>query len=127
MKEINHYVLPLVATSWYSLGLELLDREHEKSLEIIEENNKHDVESCCRKMFVKWLETSESSTCTWEQLIDAIKRIDLIKAAEKIELLLQQGNLMLYHKSYSRVVVLYIGIMRVAPKYHPKTSLTFTL
>ena len=99
MKDINRHVIPSVATSWYSLGLELLDPEHEKSLEIIEEGNKHDIQYCCRKMFSKWLDTCDNAT--WDQLIDAIKRVNLSDTASKIESLLQQGK---YIDSYIGVI-----------------------
>ena len=91
MKNLNRHVIPLVAISWYSLGLELLNSEHEKSLEIIEENNKQDIQYCCRKMFSKWLDTCDNAT--WDQLIDALRRVNLSDAASKIESLLQQGIL----------------------------------
>ena len=87
MKDLNKHVIPLVDTTWYDLGLELLDPEHERSLDTIEANNKNDIHSCCRKMFRKWLDTCKDAT--WNKLIVVLRKIHLNDAASKIEILLQ--------------------------------------
>ena len=90
MRDLNKHVIPLVATRWYDLGLELLETQHERKLEIIEEDNK-EVTKCCRKMFSKWLET-QSDNASWDQLILAVKNIELNDVANDIEQLLLQGE-----------------------------------
>ena len=90
MRDLNNHVIPLVAIRWYDLGLELLETQHERDLEIIEENN-NEVKKCCRKMFSKWLET-QSDNASWDQLIQAIKTIKLNNVANDIEQLLLQGE-----------------------------------
>ena len=91
MKDLNKYVIPLVATKWYDLGLELLETKHEKELEIIETNHSNDAGKCCRKMFSKWLET-QSDSASWDQLLQAVKNIELDSVANDIEQLLPQGE-----------------------------------
>ena len=90
MKDLNRHVIPLVATRWYDLGLELLETQHEKELEIIEAGN-NEIKTCCRKMFSKWLET-QFDNASWDQLIQAVKNIELNNVANDIEQLLLQGK-----------------------------------
>ena len=91
MKDLNKHVILLVATRWYDLGLELLETKHERELEIIEANHSNDAAKCCRKMFSKWLE-SQSDSASWDQLIQAVKNIELNNVANNIEQLLLQGE-----------------------------------
>ena len=90
MKDLSKHVLPIVATKWYDLGLELLDPKHERALDIIEENFTCDVERCCRKMFSKWLETCDDAS--WAHLIEAVRTIELNEVASNIEQLVLQGE-----------------------------------
>ena len=90
MRDLNTHVVPLVAARWYDLGLELLKPQHERELEIIEENN-NEVKKCCRKMFSKWLET-QSDNASWDQLIQAVKNIELNDVSNDIEQLLLKGD-----------------------------------
>ena len=92
MKDLNKHVIPLVATKWYDLGLELLETKHERELDTIEKDNKVEgTKTCCRKMFSKWLET-QSDSASWDQLIQAVKNIELDSVANDIEQLLPQGE-----------------------------------
>ena len=92
MKDLNKHVVPLVATRWYDLGLELLETKHERELDTIEKDSKVEgVKTCCRKMFGKWLE-SQSDSASWDQLIQAVKNIELNNVANDIEQLLLQGE-----------------------------------
>jgi len=83
LRDLNRYIIPLVAAKWYDLGLELMDVGQEKSLEIIEQDNKHDVISCCRKMMAVWLQMSD--TATWDQLVNAAQSVKLNDAVRAIE------------------------------------------
>ena len=92
MKDLNKHVIPLVATRWYDLGLELLETKHERELDTIEKDSKVEgAKTCCRKMFSKWLET-QSNNASWDQLIQAVKNIELNNVASDIEQLLLQGE-----------------------------------
>jgi len=92
MKDLNKHVIPLVATSWYDLGLELLETKHERELDIIDKDSKTEgAKTCCRKMLSKWLET-QSDSASWDQLIQAVKNIELNDVASKIEQWLLQGE-----------------------------------
>ena len=92
MKDLNKHVIPLVATRWYDLGLELLETKHERELDTIEKDSKVEgAKTCCRKMFSKWLET-QSDNASWDQLIQAVKNIELDDVASDIEQLLLQGE-----------------------------------
>ena len=92
MKDLNRHVIPLVASRWYDLGLELLETQHERELDTIEKDSKVDgAKTCCRKMFSKWLET-QSDNASWDQLIQAVKNIELTDVANDIEQLLLQGK-----------------------------------
>jgi len=83
-------VIPLVNTKWYDLGLQLLDPKYEKKLDTIEADTKNDAETCCRKMFRKWLDTDELAS--WDKLIKALRIVQLNNVARKIEQLLLQGE-----------------------------------
>ena len=91
MKDLNKHVIPLVATRWYDLGLELLETKHDRELEIIETNHSNDAAKCCRKMPSKWLE-SQSDSASWDQLMQAVKNIEQHNVANGIEQLLLQGE-----------------------------------
>jgi len=71
-----------VVTKWYDIGLELLD-SNTAALEIIKENNQNDPEKCCTGMFNKWLESKPDAS--WNQLIIALRKIELNTAASNIE------------------------------------------
>ena len=88
---LNKHVISLVATKWYDLGLELLDPRHEREMEIIDKDSKVEgTRTCCRKMFGKWLETRDDAS--WDQLIEAVRTIQLNEVASHIEQLVLQGE-----------------------------------
>ena len=63
--------------------LELLDTKDEKEVNITEVNCKIEgVQTCSRKMFDKWLEYDNVS---WDQLVQAMRKIGLNHAATNIE------------------------------------------
>ena len=90
--QLREHVIPSVCTRWYDLGLELLLTKDEKELDIIETNSKIEgVQICCRKMFDKWLDYDNVS---WDQLVQAMRKIGLNHAATKIvELFTCKANL----------------------------------
>ena len=60
-----------MATKWYELGLELLDDNQAKQLDIIKANSNPDVTKCCREMFKYWLDAHP--TASWYKLMDALR------------------------------------------------------
>ena len=69
-----------VAPEWYSLGLQLGLTEN--TLNIIEKDISHDVSTCMRKMFSKWL--SSSKDASYADLVDALVAIDKKDVAENV-------------------------------------------
>ena len=71
-------------TQWHDLGLELGISNN--ILRVIEANNR-DVNTCCRIMFEKWLEMTPNAS--WNQLIIALRAIEMNTAANAISKLLK--------------------------------------
>ena len=86
MVELDNYVIQQkiegagVVVHWESLGLQLLKSQN--VLEIIKRDC-HDVESCCKKMFVRWLEGSPEAK--WDDLIQVFYDIQMPLAAIELE------------------------------------------
>ena len=80
---MNRHVRKKVTFKWFDLGLELLEPEDEHMLLIIQSNNPNDVDECCRQMFQFWL--NKCTNATWNQLIQALKEIELNSLATTIE------------------------------------------
>ena len=87
-------MVPSVTIKWKALGEVLLHRDIVETgyLEIIEKNNPNNLEECCKKMFIKWLETDKDAS--WEQLITALQSsaVQLNTLAEQIKKKLQKGE-----------------------------------
>ena len=69
-----------VTPNWYSLGLELELTQH--ALDVIEEDNGRDSNTCKRKMFSKWL--LNNSDASYTSLVDALVAIDKKDVAENV-------------------------------------------
>ena len=69
-----------IAIKWYELGLELLDSS--SHLEVIKANNQNDMQSCCQKMFQRWLDVKPDAS--WSVLVIALKSIEMTTAADAI-------------------------------------------
>ena len=91
LRDLVNHVIPSVANHWYDLGLQLLDPEYENELNIIEEDTKNDVKTCCRKMFSKWLKTDKLAS--WDKVIEALTVIGLKNVASNIEQQLGKGEI----------------------------------
>ena len=87
LKLLNKHVRKEVSSKWHDLGLELLEQEDEERLNEIESNNPNDVSKCCKEMFQLWLR--KCTNATWNQLIEALKEVDLNNLAATIEGMLQ--------------------------------------
>lgn len=78
LNRFNHRICP----HWFDLGLQLLSVQDCSNLQTIHDNY-HNYEQCCSEMFRLWLETSSPS---WEALIDALKSIELNEVVYEIEM-----------------------------------------
>ena len=83
LKLLNKHVRKEVSSKWHDLGLELLEQEDEERLNEIESNNPNDVGKCCKEMFQLWLR--KCTNATWNQLIQALKEVELNNLATTIE------------------------------------------
>ena len=72
------------------MGLELLEQEDEERLNEIESNNPNDVGKCCKEMFQLWLR--KCTNATWNQLIQALKEVELNNLATRIKGMLIQTD-----------------------------------
>ena len=90
LKLLNKHVRKEVSTKWHDLGLELLEQEDEAKVNEIETNNPSDVSKCCKEMFQLWLE--KCTNATWNQLIQALREVDLNNLATTIEGMLKPSD-----------------------------------
>ena len=58
-------------------------------LDIIEQDHRHDVKTCCTRMFEHWL--SVDVKASWNKLIEALEMIDEIALTEKIKIDVLKG------------------------------------
>ena len=68
---------------WNDLGLQLLQSS---DVDIIAQNHRGDVVGCSRSVLKEWLKTTTDPT--WNQLIKALKSIQLIHLAGRLEQML---------------------------------------
>ena len=80
---MNKHVRKEVSSKWHDLGLELLEKEDEEKLNEIKTNNPSDVSECCKEMFQLWLR--KCTNATWNQLIQALKEVELNNLATTIK------------------------------------------
>ena len=83
IRLLNNHVRGDIAPRWYDLGIQLLNEEQCAKLNIIKDNHPQDAEKCCTEMFEYWLRVDVDAS--WNKLITALKMIDEIALAEKIE------------------------------------------
>ena len=69
-----------ITIKWYELGVELLDNDVARKE--IEANHPNNVDTCCRKMFEKWLEVKPDAS--WSQLVIALNKIRLYNAGDAV-------------------------------------------
>ena len=79
-------MVPLVATVWYDLGIQLL-QPNELTTSALSTKNPN---MCCTQMFEKWLIMDKMAS--WNKLIRAVKNIEMHSAAAVIEDMLIQGE-----------------------------------
>ena len=83
-----------LAARWYDLGTRLLTDDTVVVLDVIKADHPNDVNACCNKMFLKWLELQPNAT--WSQLITALNNIGMNTVAEEVIKHLSKG---LLHKN----------------------------
>ena len=82
LKQLNK-LKKSIAFKWYDLGIELLEPENIRKLDEIQSNNPRDASTCCTKMFQLWLDKQPEAS--WEQLIKALRDIDLNEVGNAVE------------------------------------------
>ena len=77
-------VISTIGSKWYQLGIELLDDDQLRQLEIIEANN-NEVTRRCTAMLMHWLESHP--TATYQDLVKALKTpgVELNNVATMVE------------------------------------------
>ena len=83
LKLLNKYVRDEVAPHWYAFGVQLLQNEYMKQLDIIEKNHPRDVQRCCTEMFKYWLQIDTEAT--WNKLTDSLEVIGKKELAKKVK------------------------------------------
>ena len=81
MEDLITFVIPAVATKWYTLGLELLGPKYANELETIKADTSPNMLLCC-KMFQKWLNLD--NLASWDKLIKALITIRLNNASSVV-------------------------------------------
>lgn len=79
---LNQHVINNISSKWEDLGLALLEQKDEEKLKQIKIDNNR-VSECCKEMFRLWLESCV--TATWNQLIQALRMVELNSLATTIE------------------------------------------
>ena len=79
-----------LAARWCDLGMKLLSDDTTGTLDVIKADHPNDANTCCNKMFAKWLELQPSAT--WSQLIIALGNIGMNAAAENVIECLIKGS-----------------------------------
>lgn len=83
LRELQRYVRSEVACCWYDLGVELLNAEQSKKLDIIKCDYPGFAETCCTEMFKYWLQVDIHAS--WDKLLGALNHIGHETLAEKIK------------------------------------------
>ena len=78
-----------VVVKWRELGVQLLNTKDIHYLDEIKANHPQNVRSCCYEMFEQWLKTRLDAS--WDQLCNALVKIDLPVAAREIKQELSRG------------------------------------
>lgn len=98
IRSLNNYILnTIIATHWNDLGTELLKENYVHELKNIETNYR-DVKIRCKAMFKYWLQVD--CDANWNQLINALKRINQHALAFRIKNDVLKGIVNDYSCSY---------------------------
>ena len=83
LKELHRYVRPEVASQWYDLGVELLNHDQVKRLDVIKCDYPGLSETCCTEMFKYWLQVDVDAS--WDKLLKALKHTGYNTLADKLK------------------------------------------
>ena len=72
-----------VVPHWHDLGVQLLHPQYVHRLDEIQVNHPSNVRARCTEMFETWLQTTLDAC--WNQLCDALTKISLPVAADKVQ------------------------------------------
>ena len=89
ISELHNYVRVEVSPRWNDLGVQLLDAEQAKKLDVIKADHPGDSEKCCTALFNYWLQVD--TTASWNKLITALQHIGHDVLAERIRLMTSEG------------------------------------
>jgi len=79
LKELHHYS-DTISSCWKHLALELnLPQETINTID----NDHSRIKDKCYHMFNKWLQRTPN--CCWSHIVQAMKNVDLLQAAKKVE------------------------------------------
>ena len=96
LRDLYDQVVPSIADKWKDLGVQLLDPSliDQRVLEVIAADHPHSVEGCCKSVFEKWLNTQEDAS--WQQLLEALKNVQLVYLSSQIENKLKTGMIFVF-------------------------------
>ena len=83
ISELCEYVRIDVAPQWYDLGMQLLNGEQAKKLNVIQSDHSGDSEKCCTALFNYWLQVD--TTASWDKLMMALSHIGKHVLADTIK------------------------------------------
>ena len=117
LKDLYDHVAPKVADKWKDIGVQLLDPTliNDRVLDVIEADHPHSVEKCCKRVFEKWLSTKEDAS--WNQLIEAIKIVELKSLASQLKnSLIGNVYICIYNLTISTKNILAVKKLRPRPE-----------
>ena len=79
---MHEFVRDDIASKWEDLGVELLNEEQRSKLKNITKNER-EVEDCCTKLFIYWLDAYPDAS--WNKLLEALKKMKQNNLVEKIK------------------------------------------
>ena len=79
MRELQLYVVPEVKADWDKLAFAM---EYDTAEVRAIRNDGKDSDDCCIKLFEDWLDSSHGCTKTWKTLLERIKEVSKLYAAE---------------------------------------------
>ena len=89
ISELHNYIKVEVSPKWKDLGIQLLNAEQAKKLDVIQTDHPGDSEKCCTAMFNYWLQVD--TTASWDKLITALQCISHDVLADTIKKMTSGG------------------------------------
>ena len=84
LRDLHHHMVRQAAHKWSDLGVELLDDDQIRMLDMIAADHPHDAD-CCSAVLKRWLGTTPDAS--WYQLIRALRSpfVQLDSLADQLE------------------------------------------